>query len=686
MEKLKKILIGIVAFFSLLFCVNAENNKGMLYEVYWQSSGVNVFAKDTLTGAMDYNGWMIVSSYDDKVYYCIEPELEMYNSSNAINGAYTIYRGEDISSNSRLTKEMAERVKLLAYYGYKYKGHTDKKWYGITQVMIWQTVIKNASGNYKNTTWSFKDSRYGNVNDNLYKNEVAELEKLVSNHRKKPSFDNTLVSLNIGQTITIKDDNKAISNFVLSKSNLVDINENGDELIITGKNIGRDTINLTNDIGLRTSYELYTSSMQDVISRGEVTYINSKFDVEVLGGVVTLFKKDKDSKTTEAQGDATLLNSKYNIYDMEDNLVKEIVIDKQGKEVSLPFGDYKIKEEIPPLGYTKSDKEYEFSLSKENDKISLDLYDLVIKGTHVINKSKGGAGEEFTSEVGAVFKVVNMKGEEVGKIKTFKRGVGTINLPYGKYKIIQEIGAEYYAYVEEYEINIDQDGIEIEVDLNNIKYSKLVFTKTDYSTNEALPDTLIEIYKEDDTLIYRGKTDKDGKIELPNLEIGKYYILEKEAPKYYKINEEKMYFEVLKHGEIIKCNMQDEKIKGNFKLIKKDSSTKNVLEGVEFSIYTSSDKLVYKGKTNKDGEIILTNIDGGKYYIIENKAVDGYNINKGKTYFEVLNDSLVEVTLYNDKIVNPSTKDIIITYFILFIISSFTLSTVYAVKRKVKQN
>ena len=74
--------------------------------------------------------------------------------------------------------------------------------------------------------------------------------------------------------------------------------------------------------------------------------------------------------------------------------------------------------------------------------------------------------------------------------------------------------------------------------------SKLVFSKTDYSTSKPVPNTLIEIYKENDELIYSGRTDNNGKIELPSLEIGKYYILEKDAPSIYKLNTEKMFFEV----------------------------------------------------------------------------------------------------------------------------------------------
>ena len=84
-------------------------------------------------------------------------------------------------------------------------------------------------------------------------------------------------------------------------------------------------------------------------------------------------------------------------------------------------------------------------------------------------------------------------------------------------------------------------------------------TKVDISTGEVLPNTLIEVYNEKDELVFSGRTDENGKIKIDNLRYGKYYFVEKEAPKGYKINEEKMWFEILEDGQIIKSQLADEK-------------------------------------------------------------------------------------------------------------------------------
>ena len=129
----------------------------------------------------------------------------------------------------------------------------------------------------------------------------------------------------------------------------------------------------------------------------------------------------------------------------------------------------------------------------------------------------------------------------------------------GKFYIIEtEAATGYRLSDEKVFFEIKEDGKVVKAGMTNTKIKgKLEFTKTDFSTSEPLPNTLIEIYNEEtNELVFSGRTDENGKITI-ELEYGNYYILEKEAPENYTLNEEKMYFSIKEDGEIVKATMQD---------------------------------------------------------------------------------------------------------------------------------
>jgi len=194
--------------------------------------------------------------------------------------------------------------------------------------------------------------------------------------------------------------------------------------------------------------------------------------------------------------------------------------------------------------------------------------------------------------------------------------------------------------------------------LNILKTGKLEFTKTDISESKTLPNTLIEIYTEDDKLVFSGRTDEEGKIVIDRLPQGKYYILEKEAPEGYKLNQEKMPFEIKENGEIIKSTMKDEDITGTLEFTKADISTDEPLPNTLIEIYNAeNDELVFSGRTDENGNITIDKIKYGKYYILEKEAPEGYQLNPEKMYFEITEDGqVIKSVMKDEKIVEvPNT-------------------------------
>lgn len=671
----KKIIIGLLAIIiatSGLINVDAISNgdtyNGKLYEVWDTESGVNVYGAES-NGWMDYNSWMIKSTADNNVYYCIDPALPLEGSSS---GSHTVYSNEtDIINHTDLTSAKLKKVKLLAYYGYGYHDslydHRDKKWYGITQVMIWRIMRPDL-------TWTFKKTRNGTASNSYFATEVAEMNKLVSDFDKNISFNFETKRLLTGTTIEVEDTNKVLYQYKQNGRNTkVDVRQEGNKLYIHS-----DAEPWTHLISF--SFNSYTndyftafvsSDFQDIIKVGQPTKDYQQFYVEVYGGKVTIQKLDEDKEKAVPQGEATLEGAIYEVFNSSGNSVGTITTDTTGKgTLNLDYGTYTMKEKVAPKGYKLSNKEYTFTISKTNYDVNVNVTDKVIKGKLKLEKTKGGSGEEFTKEEGATFDILDKDGNKVEELITNEKGMAIEKLPYGKYTIHQTSGAEGYIFADDIELEMYEDKI-YELDVENLKPSKLEFTKEDYSTGKPIPDVLVEIYKDDDTLIGSCRTNEKGKCELPDLEIGNYYILEKEAPKYYRLNEEKMPFEVTENGKVIKATMKDERKEGNLIFTKTDITGKKKLEGALIEIYFNELKeKVYKGKTDKNGEIKLEGLVAGKYCIYEKEAPEGYELDSKPVCFEFEEEGqVINITMRNnEKIIVPDTNLNDYTYLVSLLI------------------
>ena len=258
----------------------------------------------------------------------------------------------------------------------------------------------------------------------------------------------------------------------------------------------------------------------------------------------------------------------------------------------------------------------------------------------------------YRPEKNAEFEIYdNSTNKLITTLKTNEKGIIEYYLKNGEYRIHQTKGKEGYKLVKDYILIVDGSNSEEVVYFeNNQIRGSLEFTKTDFSESKTLPNTLIEIYDDNNKLVYSGRTDENGKIVISNLKYGKYYILEKEAPEGYKLNTERMYFEIKEDGEIIKCKMQDEIIKGTLEFTKTDFSTDEPLPNTLIEIYkVDGDELVYSGRTDENGKIIIKDLEYGKYYILEKEAPEGYQLNPEKMYFEIKEDGKVVKANMKDK-------------------------------------
>ena len=244
------------------------------------------------------------------------------------------------------------------------------------------------------------------------------------------------------------------------------------------------------------------------------------------------------------------------------------------------------------------------------------------------------------------------------------------------------------------------------------KGEKLIFEDGSYKYETInLPSVVFALYANQDIVDGNGNviykkyqlintltTDELGYAVLNDLYYGKYFLIEGESSLGNMVNNEKYYFEItdedLIDGEIVKkLDFQNYLPKGELEFNKIDILTGKPIANTTIQIFTTDDKLIYTGTTDKDGKIVIKNLPIGKYYIIEKMPAEGYKITDEKIYFEINeNGELVKKEMTNEQIVEvPDTSSDDYTYIIgcglltggfLFLVGGVAFVLYYERKKK----
>ena len=772
-------MVGILFFMTILGIktVKAETYTG---QAIWPSEFIsNIYVKKIKPdGYGKYQQMQFIRrSEDNKFVYCLQPYTDIDNNLPY----YEVIR-EDYEKVLNMTEEQWDRISLLAYYGYQYNengyDHSSNKWYAITQVMIWRTTNPESDIYF---TDSLNGNRISSFND-----EIAEMENLIQNHYKVPSFESNL-TLPLGSSITLTDKNNVLNNYKISSAENVTATISGNTITITATSIGNAKVNL---IKKTTKYETnpivyFSNHSQNVMRVGNYDPVNTNIKLEIFGGKVEINKLDRDTQTNTPQGQGTLQGAVYGVYNTSGDLITKLTTDKNGYAISdyLPsVGEFVIKEISPSNGYTLDKNIYRVIVDKDNLLASVNVLEKVITGKVEITKVYASAKTQIMlPEAGVKFAIYDINNNLIQEVITDKNGKINITLPYGEYILKQLTTTEGYEYADDYNFKISEDGQEIKEVISNAEITaKLKVVKIDADTKEVIKranikfkifdvknneyvcqkityptakticeyetdengilitpyplfsgtykleevDQVIDgylwnkesvefkinentdliknnelgiIYQivfankpvkgevvieklgefatlndkegysfisknlsgvefglyQDDNLILKGTTDEKGNLKFENLNLGSYCIKEIKTLDGYILNDKPYCFE-LKYKDqytaviTYKLLIENKLKTSKYEFTKKDYSTDAPLPNTTMEIYTINNELVYSGITDSNGKIIIERLPIGKYYILEKEAPEGYLINEEKMFFEVT---------FDDEIVKSEMKD-----------------------------
>lgn len=323
-----------------------------------------------------------------------------------------------------------------------------------------------------------------------------------------------------------------------------------------------------------------------------------------------------DSKTGTQVAGAT-----YGIYDNQNRELERLVTTATGYVESnyLRFGDYTVKEIIPPTGYVLNPNVYHVTVSTNEQKIEVNATDKPIEGYIQAIKKDIDTGKTVVA-ANTTFSVYKSDDTYVGDITTNGKGIAKTDLVrYGDYYLVEKTAPNGYVQSDKRIVyKIREDGKTYEAELSNKRVLGSVdLSKEDSKTGKTpLGEATLEgaeygLYANADILdpadgsvlhkkdkkIATLTTDKDGNAGVDNLYLGSYYVKEIKASDGYTLDETKNEFALTykdQHTSVVtKKQTVLERVKAQaFQIIKvSDDGTEETkfLQGAEFTIKLKKD-------------------------------------------------------------------------------------------------
>ncbi|MFR2592369.1 MAG: SpaA isopeptide-forming pilin-related protein [Butyribacter sp.] len=366
---------------------------------------------------------------------------------------------------------------------------------------------------------------------------------------------------------------------------------------------------------------------------------------------IRMVKKDAESGNTICLSGVTFKirntdTDEYVEQKVGKDKVSEFTTDDSGTittPLKLKYGNYQVEEITAPDGYLISEEEFPFVVEKdgavkvEEDSDGDPVIEVVIEDTPVkgsISITKAGevlTGTEYDTIVDRIMSAIDQEDRSLDFIYEEQNLAGAV---------FQLIAAEDI-YTPDHQK--DENGKRTLEMINGVPASA-----------GAVVATLT--------------TDENGEASMEDLPLGKYQVVEIEAPKGFVLCEEPFPVELTykdDHTDVVYGNADfvNERVKTKLSVIKTDGVTKNPVEGATYGVFTKEDILDVNGEvavkadtmvdtavTTASGQAIFAaDLPLANYYVKEVESPEGY----------VMDDTVYDVDFtYKDPLTAVLEKEI----------------------------
>ena len=395
---------------------------------------------------------------------------------------------------------------------------------------------------------------------------------------------------------------------------------------------------------------------------------------------LTVKKKDSETNTSVAQGNASLAGAQYKVtYVNGTKTVENIVTTNSSGSATLrglPIGvTVTVQEITAPAGYKLDSRVHTYVTTTKTEKIEYvlepeDFTEDVFKGHIQITKQIEMLGADAQLEQGAEYQVylksagsyANAKDTERDYLVTGADGKSiTKDLPYGTYTLHQVKGVPGREF-KDMDVDVHENGKTYEMTLTNeLKYAPLKIVKTSEDGNVAgftfKVTRLADGYSKTYTTNAAGEIITDQMpvyVDADATQLYEYKVEEINVPDKYRTPDAQTI--TLTYGQTAEVRFYNQIARGTLEILKVDHDGVTPLEGAKFEITDDNGNVIATKTSGPDGKIKVDSILYGQYHWSEVMAPKGYELDDTVHDFAIEHDEqIVEVTQENTPSVGSIT-------------------------------